>query len=93
MEASDDNVMLVKTEAVSSDMAKKRKTTTPDENVSSKKRKLEVNDVDDDISIIESDINNDTDKAKSNFKIHKNSEDDDCLIVHDDNKQIAATSQ
>ncbi|XP_033343377.1 SUMO-activating enzyme subunit 2 [Bombus vosnesenskii] len=93
VETSDDNVMLAKTEAVSSDMAKKRKTATPDENVSSKKRKLEVNDVDDDISIIESDINNDTDKAKSNFKIHKNSEDDDCLIVHDDNIQIAATSQ
>lgn len=92
VETSDDNVMLAKTEAVSSDMAKKRKTATPDENVSSKKRKLEVNDVDDDISIIESDINNDTDKAKSNFKIHKNSEDDDCLIVHDDNIQIAATS-
>ncbi|XP_033202309.1 ubiquitin-like activating enzyme 2 [Bombus vancouverensis nearcticus] len=93
VETSDDNVMLAKTEAVSSDMAKKRKTATPDENVSSKKRKLEVNDVDDDISIIESDINNDTDKAKSNFKIHKNSEDDDCLIVHDDNIQIAATTQ
>lgn len=93
VETSDDNVMLVTTEAVSSDMAKKRKTTTPEENVSSKKRKLEINDVDDDISIIESDINNDTDKAKSNFKIHKNSEDDDCLIVHDDNMQIAATSQ
>ncbi|XP_060819831.1 SUMO-activating enzyme subunit 2 [Bombus pascuorum] len=93
VETSDDNVMLVETEAVSSDMAKKRKTATPEENVSSKKRKLEVNDVDDDISIIESDINNDTDKAKSNFKIHKNSEDDDCLIVHDDNMQIAATSQ
>ncbi|XP_043592936.1 SUMO-activating enzyme subunit 2 [Bombus pyrosoma] len=93
VETSDDNVMLVTTEAVSSDMAKKRKTTTPEENVSSKKRKLEINDVDDDISIIESDINNDTDKAKSNFKIHKNSEDDDCLIVHDENMQIAATSQ
>ncbi|XP_068967590.1 SUMO-activating enzyme subunit 2 [Bombus flavifrons] len=93
VETSDDNITLVKTEPVSSDMAKKRKTATPDENVSSKKRKLEVNDVDDDISIIESDINNDTDKAKSNFKIHKNSEDDDCLIVHDDNIQIAATSQ
>ncbi|KAF3420204.1 hypothetical protein E2986_05700 [Frieseomelitta varia] len=84
VEISDDNVMIVETET-SSDVAKKRKIEASEENLS-KKRKLEINDVDDDISIIENDINNDMDKNTE----EKN---DDCLIVHDDNKSIVATSQ
>ncbi|XP_076752957.1 ubiquitin-like activating enzyme 2 [Xylocopa sonorina] len=89
VESSDDNVMIVDTETVPSAMAKKRKTESPEGIVSSKKRKLQVHDVDDDVSIIENDTNNDTAKLES--KINKNSEDDDCLIVHDDNMQTAAS--
>ena len=92
METSDDNVMIVETET-SSDVTKKRKIEASEGN-SLKKRKLEINDVDDDISIIENDINNDMDKVKSNFKTQNTEEkNDDCLIVHDDNKSIVATSQ
>lgn len=83
--------MVVATETVSPDMAKKRKTESPKEFISSKKRKLDV-DTDDDISIIENDAHDNSGNTKSNSKIHKNSEDDDCLIVHDD-MQTAATSQ
>lgn len=91
MESSEENVMIVETETVSLDTVKKRKTNSLEEIVSPKKRKVEVHNVDDDISIIENDITNDN--TKSNIKIYKNSEDDDCLIVHDDNMQTTATSQ
>lgn len=93
VESSKENVMIVETETVSLDTVKKRKTNSLEEIVSPKKRKMEVHNVDDDISIIENDITNDAGNTKSNIKIHKNSEDDDCLIVHDDNMQTTTTSQ
>ncbi|XP_076685058.1 ubiquitin-like activating enzyme 2 isoform X2 [Andrena cerasifolii] len=81
---SDDNVMIVETETVPSDVAKKRKIEIPDVITSPKKRKLEIDDTDDVITIIENDVISDgaTDKSKSKRTV---SEDDDCLIVHDDN--------
>lgn len=88
--------MVVETEVVPSDAAKKRKIEIPDRIASPKKRKLEINDTDDnDIAIIENDTNtvstaDNNIKAKSKRKI---SEDDDCLIVHDDNMQSSAVSQ
>lgn len=92
---TDDNVMIVDTDAVSSGMAKKHKIEISDAIASPKRRKLDVNDTDDnDISIIENDINKDTipdnKKLKSKRKL---SEDDDCLIVHDDNMQSSTVSQ
>lgn len=93
LDSSDDNVMIVETETVPSDVAKKRKTESPKDVTSSKKRKLEVNDVDDDISIIENDVNNETTNTETKSKIQKNSEDDDCLIVHDDNIKTTVATQ
>ena len=91
---SDDNVMIVETETVASDVAKKRKIEIPDVIVSPKKRKLEIDDAVDVITIVENDVNSDgaTDKAKAKSK-RTVSEDDDCLIVHDDNMQSSAVSQ
>ena len=91
---SDDNVMIVETETVLSDVAKKRKIEIPDVIVSPKKRKLEIDDTDDVITIVENDVNSDgaADKAKSKSK-RTVSEDDDCLIVHDDNMQSSAVSK
>ncbi|XP_031825915.2 ubiquitin-like activating enzyme 2 [Nomia melanderi] len=85
---SDDNVMIVEANDVSPDVTKKRKIILPDVAASSKKRKVEVHDVDDDICIIENDMNSDAsgDASKSKSK-RKVSEDDDCLIMHDDNVQ------
>lgn len=91
---SDDNVMIVETETVPSDVAKKRKIEIPDVIASPKKRKLEIDDTGDVITIVENDVNSDgaTDKAKSKSK-RTVSEDDDCLIVHDDNMQSSAVAQ
>ena len=91
---SDDNAMIVETETVPSDAAKKRKIEIPDVIASPKKRKLEIDDTADVITIVENDVNSDgaTDEAKSKSK-RTVSEDDDCLIVHDDNMQSSAVSQ
>ena len=93
-ESADDNVMIVETETVPSDVAKKRKIEIPDVIASPKKRKLEIDNTDDVITIVENDVNSDgaTDKATSKSK-RTVSEDDDCLIVHDDNMQSSAASQ
>lgn len=92
VESSGDSAMIVETETIS-DARKKRKTESPEEAVSSKKRRLQVHDVDDDVSIIENDVNNDSTSAKTESKVQNNSEDDDCMIVHDDTVQTATVAQ
>ncbi|XP_043255612.1 SUMO-activating enzyme subunit 2 [Colletes gigas] len=92
---TDDNVVIVDTDVVLSDVPKKRKIEISGGIVSPKKRKMEVSDTDDnDISIIENDVNNDDtlDDKKSKSK-RKISDDDDCLIVYDDNMQSTAVLQ
>lgn len=70
---------------------KKRKKEAPEDGAIAKKRKMEVNDVDDDgdICIIENnDVHRDTSSElkKSAPKKMKSSEDSDCLIIYDDNE-------
>ncbi|XP_076246907.1 ubiquitin-like activating enzyme 2 isoform X2 [Calliopsis andreniformis] len=94
-QVDNDNIMIVETEIIPSDAAKKRKIEIPEQIASPKKRRVENNDTDDnDITIIENDTNNDVTidniKAKTKRSV---SEDDDCLIVHDDNMQSSAVSQ
>ncbi|XP_017876520.1 SUMO-activating enzyme subunit 2 [Ceratina calcarata] len=92
VESFADSAMIVETETIS-DTRKKRKTESPEDSVSSKKRKLQVHDVDDDISIIENDMNNDATSSKTESKVRNTLEDDDCMIVHDDTIQTAAVAQ
>ncbi|XP_032663143.1 SUMO-activating enzyme subunit 2 [Odontomachus brunneus] len=66
---------------------KKRKNDATEDGVVAKKRKIEINDVDDidDICIIENnDVHHDATSELKNSKKMKSSEDLDCLIVYDD---------
>lgn len=97
-DGSDDAVMVVETEVpAAGDTTKKRKSEMPDGDVLQKKRKIEVQNSDDnDISIIETnteDTVQSADKMKSVSKKHKRSEDDDCLIIYDDNTKSPVISQ
>lgn len=66
---------------------KKRKNDITEDGVVAKKRKIEVNDIDDgdDVSIIENnDVHHDASSELKKSKKVKSSEDLDCLIVYDD---------